>query len=222
MTDKIAAWSYSRYNTYKQCPGKAKILYVDKLKEPGSEAMERGKQMHTDMEHFLKGYLEMPPFVKKRLKPYYEDLKSKKPATELQVAFNSNWEPVEWFGSDAWARIMIDALVYDKEAEEVTIIDHKTGKIRDGEYEEQLELYALTAFLMFPKAKTAKTELAFIDQDLVLPASTYAAEDKDMLLARWVDRTNVMLNDTTFEYTPNQYCNWCHFRKNNGGVCTAA
>ena len=39
MTEKITAWSFSRYNLYQQCPGKAKLMYIDKLKEPTSDAM---------------------------------------------------------------------------------------------------------------------------------------------------------------------------------------
>ncbi len=47
--------------------------------------------------------------------------------------------------------------------------------------------------------------------------------DKDMLLKHWMDRVDIMLNDTTFRYTPNQYCRNCWFRRANGtNTCDAA
>ena len=50
---KIKAWSFSRYDTYKQCPFKAKLRYIDKLKEPKSEAMERGSDIHKLCEDYI-------------------------------------------------------------------------------------------------------------------------------------------------------------------------
>lgn len=220
MSETITAWSYSRYSCYKQCPGKAKLLYVEKLKEPGSVAMTNGLEKHTDMEHFLKGYTPLPEHVNSRVHKYCEELKAASAHAELQVAFNDKWQPVEWFGKTAWARIKIDALV--NEGVKVRIVDWKTGKIRDGEYDEQLELYALTAFLMFPSAQEVSTELVFIEQGVVLPCEIWKREDMEMLRARWEQRINEMTSDTVFEYTPNQWCGWCHFRKANGGPCDQA
>lgn len=220
MTERITAWSFSRYNTYKQCPFKAKLLYVEKLKEPGSPALENGVAKHTDLEHFLKGYAELPSWMHKKLVDYCNKLKADKAQAELSVAFNDQWQPVEWFSKDAWARIKIDA--FHSDGQHIRVVDWKTGRIRDGEYDEQLELYALTGFLMLPKAETASTELAFVEHGVVLPCEPWKAEDKDMLLARWNQRVGVMLEDTEFKATPNQYCKWCSFSKTKGGPCGAA
>ena len=43
-------WSYSRLTTWEQCPLKAKLKYIDGLKEPGSPAMDRGTAIHKDAE----------------------------------------------------------------------------------------------------------------------------------------------------------------------------
>ena len=218
MTQIINAWSYSRYNTYRQCPGKAKLLYIEKLKEPESAALANGQKRHTEMEYFLKGYAPLPDWVHKNSVEYCNQLKSEKPHAELSVAFDKDWNPVEWFAKNAWARIKIDALV--RHPTSARVVDWKTGKIRDGEYDEQLELYALTAFLMFPDVEEVGTELCFMELGVLLPVTVFKREDMEMLRARWEQRVGVMLNDEVFEYTPNQFCSYCSFRKENGGPCT--
>ena len=215
----ITSWSYSRYSTWKQCPGKAKLLYIEKLKEPDSPALLNGQKKHTELEYFLKGYSPLPDWVHKNSKPYAEGLKERKAIPELQVAFNDKWQPVEWFAKNAWARIKID--VIDNSVPGVTDIkDWKSGKIRDGEYDEQLELYGLTGLLMFPDREKAIAELHFPEIGVTIPRSEYLQENRDQLRNLWESRVSAMLDDVTFEYTPNTYCRYCHFRKTNGGPCT--
>lgn len=536
MSEKITAWSFSRYNLYQQCPGKAKLMYIDKLKEPTSDAMLNGTKKHKELEDWLKGYAPLPSWMHPNLMEFCTRLLTLKPAAELEVAFNKNWQPVDWFAKDAWARIKIDALsrtgthveildwkglaldtllptpggfktmadieigdsVFDmygkpclvthksqvkqlpmyelqfkdgakvtcdeehlwqmyegrvldtlslktgmaiplqkpvelpeadlpihpyvlgywlgngrkrdgslcapnteildyisalgyemgkniggkrekdievrtvhglrgdlsslglldnkhipeiylqgsvaqrlsllqglmdsdghannyreeavfsntnrrllaefrvllsslgirfrsntgmakgfgltikatqiafkmpvgmrafaagpKAARELTwtkfsqdfrtlkaitplgvglsqcigvdsptktylctnrfLVTHNTGKVREGTYDEQLELYALTAMLMFPTAETFNTTLVFVDHGKTIQGDQFVKADKDMLLKRWMDRVDIMLNDTTFRYTPNQYCRNCWFRRANGtNTCDAA
>ncbi len=119
----ITAWSNSRLNTYEQCPFKAKLLYIDKYKEPTSEAMENGKAVHRVIELYLKGQDRRVPQEAIKLCADYEELFDLKPYTELQVAFNKAWQPVDWFSKDAWCRVVLDAMV--KRPEFLKIIDHK-------------------------------------------------------------------------------------------------
>lgn len=221
MTEKIAAWSFSRYNLYQQCPGKAKIMYIDKLKEPTSDAMANGSKKHAELEGWLKGHNPLPDWMHPSLLDFCMRLELLKPAAELEVAFNRAWQPVDWFAKNAWARIKIDVLA--RTGTHVEIIDWKTGKVREGTYDDQLELYALTAMLMFPNAETFNTTLAFVDHGRTIQGDQFVKADKDMLLKRWEDRVSIMLNDTEFRFTPNQYCRNCHFRRANGTkTCDAA
>lgn len=52
---KITYWSASRRYDYDQCPFKAKLKCIDKLKEPGNAYMDRGNMMHELCEHYIKG-----------------------------------------------------------------------------------------------------------------------------------------------------------------------
>lgn len=215
----ITSWSYSRYGTYEQCAFKAKMLYIERFKEPSSPALDKGVAVHTEIERYLKLKDEPLPQCAIKLCADYEELKAKKPYVELEVCFNKDWQPVDWFAKDAWVRIKIDALVKDNDY--CLIIDHKTGRVRDS-YEPQLELYALTGLLMFPNVNTVDTELWFVDAGRKLEGQRYTRDDLEMLKARWTDRVTPMLTDTEFRPTPNQYCGYCHFRKSNGGLCPNA
>ena len=219
MTERLTQWSYSRYGLWKQCPFKAKLQYIEKLKEPSSPALENGIKVHSELESYLKGDLAEVPLCSHKLKGYMTSLKEAKPHSELEVAFNTNWQPVEWFSKDAWVRIKIDALVKTEKA--VKVIDFKTGKIRDT-YGDQLELYALTGLLMFPSAEQAETELAFVDHGKVVEGTIWARDSLEELRALWMDRVSPMLEDTHFEATPNAYCFNCSFSKKKGGPCKAA
>jgi RecB family exonuclease len=58
---KITSWSFTRYNTYSQCPAKAKFKFIDKLKEPDSPQMQRGTDIHKLAENYVKGEIVRLP-----------------------------------------------------------------------------------------------------------------------------------------------------------------
>jgi len=53
----ITSWSNSRYNTYEQCPRKAKYQFLDKLPTKGGAPLRRGSDIHSLCEHIIKGDL---------------------------------------------------------------------------------------------------------------------------------------------------------------------
>lgn len=215
---KITAWSYSRYSAYSQCPLKVKLTAIDKLREPSSPALENGTKVHAELEAYLKTPDATVPQSAIKLCADVEELKARKAYAELEVCFDDQWQPVDWFAKNAFARIKIDALV--KEDDYAWVCDFKTGRVSDG-YDPQLELYALTALLMFPTVNTVDTSLLFLDAGKRLDGQQYTRDDLEMLKAKWLDRVEPMLTDTEFLPTPNQYCKWCAFRKSNGGPCPA-
>ena len=61
MSEKINQWSYSRLATFESCPKKAHFAYVRRIKEPGNKAMDRGKNIHTMCEDYIRGRYETIP-----------------------------------------------------------------------------------------------------------------------------------------------------------------
>lgn len=229
---KITSWSFSRYSTYRQCPAKLKFTAIDKLKEPPNDAMTRGSNIHALAEHYIKGQLKKLPPELKQFKGLFEQLKTAfKKRTILNVvedswAFTKAWTRTTWDDwTGCWLRIKLDHAV-SVDGETLVITDWKTGKFRPDsceDYQEQLELYALAALLLYPHIKEVRPRLAYLDLGMIYPKDDepiiYTPADVPRLKKLWLQRTKAMLNDTKFAPKPNRFCGWCHFRKSNGGPC---
>ena len=213
---KITSWSYSRYSCWEQCPAKAKYKFIDKLPEPPAPAMERGIKIHQLAEDYILGKIKKMPEELLNFEEEFKELKKCKPMVEETWAFTKDWDETRW---DDWAgcavRIKTDAALLD--GTDLYVIDHKTGKMRDG-YEKQLDLYALGGMLKFPHIKKVYTQLWFLDSGDQIMAE-YEASEMQELKERWDKDTMPMLNDTIFAPKPNYTCRWCTFSKSKGGPC---
>lgn len=215
---KILAWSYSRYNTYKTCPRKAKYSIIDRLQEPENDAMRRGTRLHKTAEDYLTGRLkkltpEFDLFVEE-----YKLLKQQGPRCEENWAFTRAWGECDWFAKETWVRVKIDAFYFEgKDQSTIVIVDHKSGKPYE-DHEEQLILYAVGAIKKFPQVKTIIAEMWYIDTGDVGSVELTRAEAEQQLKA-WEKRVVPMLNDETFATKPSRSCGYCHYRKSNGGPC---
>jgi len=209
----MKSWSYSKYNLYCQCPYKYKRFHVDYEKQAPSDALKRGIRVHQEIEDFLNGTRKATGtrYLRKQL----SELKDCEPLPEEKISLTKDWEPTEW--KQAFLRGKIDA-VYAVTNTTLKVIDFKTGKIRAG-YEEQVELYAASAFSMFEGYKKVLCELWYVDQDKVIEAGSYTVRQHKKLKSTWDERIVPMSTDKKFAKTPNQYCGWCQFSKKNGGEC---
>lgn len=229
----LTSWSFSRYDVYQQCPLKAKLKFIDKLKEPQNDAMARGDQVHKLAEDFIKGKLTKLPAELAKFKKLFAQLKkdyktlSQSMVVEDTWAFTKDWDETAWNDwTGCWVRIKLDCASYDPddpEWETLIIRDWKTGKFRpeqNEKYLEQCDLYALAALLLHPHVKTVKPQLIYLDVgEIYEAAQVYTQADVPELKARWAKRVKPMLSDTVFAPRPNQYCPWCTFRAEAGGPC---
>lgn len=212
---QITAWSFSRWQTYQDCPLKAKFKFIDKLPEPGSPAMDRGSAIHKLAEDFTGGKIKALPPELIKFKDEFKQLKKLKPRAEEQWAFNAGWGATGWFDKDAWLRVKMDA--YYLENFKMGLIDHKTGKVKE-DHITQLGLYALAGFKKFPEIDTAVASLWYLDHGEMV-SREYAREQMAGLQKEWARMSKPMLNDTKFLPKPGNSCRWCHFSKSKGGKC---
>lgn len=213
---KITSWSYSRYSQYTKCPASAKYKFIDKLPDPGNEAMERGNQIHKLAEEYTKGALKKLPPELRLFKDQFEELKKSKPIVEEMWCFKADWSETRWDDwNNVWARIKTDAVCLDEDT--LYVLDNKTGKKRDG-YDEQLSLYALGGMLKFPNVKEVNTQLWFLDSGEVVE-KVYSSTEFKSLKSGWEKKVKPMLNDTRFAPKPGNHCRWCPFSKTKGGPC---
>lgn len=211
---RISAWSFSRWSTYEQCPLKAKLQFIDRLKTASSPALEKGLLFHSNCEFYLKGIIKTVPPLLKTFKKELTALRKAKAQSEVEWTLTKDWRVTTWFSKDAWLRLKIDALERVSPTT-LRVIDWKTGKIRE-EHTEQLGLYALAAFMVEPHVNEVIAELWYFDNGHVT-SLTFMREELDQLREDWLDATQAMLNDEEFAPTPNRYCAWCDFSQRATG-----
>jgi CRISPR/Cas system-associated exonuclease Cas4 (RecB family) len=215
----ITAWSFSRLKDYEQCPAKAKYKHVDKLKEPGNAAMDRGTAIHKLAEDFVKGdIMKLPPELQNFKKEFEKVRKQNQVFVEEQLTFDSNLklmkdtkEQQAWFSYKAWLRVKMDLRVLEKNI--MRLIDHKTGRVNE-EHKEQLELYALIGFMLEPEIDIIDAELWYLDNATKPVAVRFLRKNFAKIKKKWLLRVKPMMVDTLFAPRPGRYCSWCWFNKN--------
>lgn len=222
VTGRFTAWSFSRWRDHDQCPYRAGLKYLMKVKEPSSPALDRGSSIHQAASAYVTGVVktlaaELQP-VKNELLIYRAAMKAGLAKVDDQWAFDKSWRPTEWFHYSAWLRQITDYHAHDGEKAAVT--DFKTGRVNEDKtfmfY--QLELYAIGTFLMKPKVKEVEARLLYTDHG-VEQKETYERGQLKGLQRAWVKRTLPLFTDTRFEPRPGNHCRWCPHSAAKGGPC---
>jgi hypothetical protein len=214
---QFTAWSFSRLTDYEDCPRRAKFKHLDKYAEPGGPALERGSKIHKDCEAFVRGRLvELPPSLARFPEEFAELRKiAKDVAVEQQLAVDADWRPCDWFGPQAWLRVVVDASHRSAETEVSTIVmvDYKTGKIYPDKVD-QLDLYGLVGLAYHPDIKRVDGAFWYLDQGEIINRSLLRGAEETRCRKVWAKRVKPMLADSTFAPTPGDGCRWCFFGQN--------
>lgn len=196
MSNGIKAWSWSRYADYVQCPRKAKYKHVQKMKEPGSAAMNRGGAIHDIISEYIRGTIKTLPkllkyefedekfseefpdltFIKKELMKFRKDYTKKdhsKMTVEDDWAFTKSWGITKWDDwNGCWVRMKLDLAHLIHKGKALVITDWKSGRSREEDkqaYAAQLELYAVAGFIKYPEVDIIYPRLVFVDSGVVFP-----------------------------------------------------
>lgn len=226
------SWSFSRWDSYRQCAKKYKAQYIDndkRLKEPRpapgtpETPMQRGDRIHKLGEAYLKGKLAEVPEEFNKFAESLQLFKSENASSEEAWAFDENWEPCEYWDRSVVnpCRMKIDTHVVVEDGFLLKIVDFKTGKTKDFNIEPQLELLAIGGMIRYPEVKRVEAEFWFIDSGDIR-SLVYGGWQKNVLMANWKRRTKNMFNDTEFAASPGPFCQWCLLAPQNGGDCASA
>lgn len=232
---KITSWSISRLNEYEKCPLSAKLKFIDKMKTPGSPAMDRGSRIHDEAKAYIMGIGRVVPKDLKLATDLLKRLRAKFKADPASMeveetwAFRKDWSGTvynDWDG--CWLRVKLD--VAERDGDEISVWDWKSGKFstyKNEEYNDQLRLYGLGALLRYTKnvgpGLKIHPRLVYTDEGVTWPKNEaveeFVPKDVKPLQKDWERRVKPMFNDTKFAPKPNRLCGYCHFRKENGGPC---
>lgn len=224
----LKAWSFSRYRLDKTCGFKLELTAIRGLKEPGNKYMERGNEIHSSADFYVRGLIaDLPPALENFTEEFVRLRKGfakKKVHCELEYNYYRDWTPAtDKFDRSIWYRGRADAreLLAKKR---VRIIDYKTGKPGDLD-QDQLELYVVGELCANPTAELITAELWYLDLGEIVQIAVgtdgwVTRGEAEQLRAKWTKVGETMTAPgRTFLPRPHDGCRWCHFRKDNNGPC---
>jgi CRISPR/Cas system-associated exonuclease Cas4 (RecB family) len=226
--ETIKSWSYSRLVVHETCPRQALLKFVQKLEEPPPKANNpgvRGDSIHKAGELYIKDGAALDAEMEGVFDYFRERLE------KLRVLYVEGRVEVEqdWHFDDAWVpttekypwlRVKCDVVVFVDESEAI-VIDWKSGKKFGNEMKhlDQTKLYAIAAFMKYPKLQKVTTELWYVDQDEI-SSYTYTRDQAERMLPRLEARVRLMMEDTVFRPRPSvPNCKYCPYGPRGTGAC---
>lgn len=218
----INAWSYSSLTVFEKCPYQAKLKYIDKIPEPKNQFSERGIQLHSAAEEFVKGGT---PTLHPELKHFAPELESLveqyakgKVEVEQEWAHDRHWNTSDWRSKETWARLKLDFFVKINDTTGC-VIDLKSGKRFGNEikHTEQGQLYAGSAFLRYPQLTRVITEFWYLDHN-EMSSVEYKPSNAAKFIASFDKRAARMTSAKTFPARPSIFtCKYCPYRSESTG-----
>lgn len=202
----IKTISYSKYSLFNQCAKKFKYIYIDKLKEPPSEILERGTKLHKEMEDYIR-FSGMPvPECAKDFEPFVKALQGMAIVEDFWNA-GPDFKPLPSFHSDILFVGKVDAHVVIDST--LLVVDWKTGKVRDKQMD-QLELYGLLGLHRYPDVKEVELNLVYLDHDTIV-THIFTRSELPRLEAMWSARIKPFQDALEFPASVTALCGWCSF-----------
>jgi hypothetical protein len=137
------------------------------IKEPESDAMNYGKDLHLAAEEHIRDGKPLPEkyaYIQEMLDKLKavkgEKLCENKLAVKLTP--DNRLVPCDFFDKQVWYRGIADLIILDRENQEARIIDYKTGKSAKYADTKQLKLLAACVFTHYPEIKVIKAGLLFV------------------------------------------------------------
>lgn len=228
---RIRSWSFSAVKLFEQCPYAARLRHADRVPGPERDErhpLERGNRYHRQLEQYIKGEINALPKwfngFKTEIERLREGFSDGVVLVEDGWGFDDHLNSIDWFDSNVWLRVKLDALEFHDETAAVAI-DLKSGKKYGNEvkHNQQGQLYALASFIRFPKLEQLRTEFWYPDQQK-RTKKDYSRVDVAKYLPRWIEKGTRITTATAFPPKPNAHnCKYCDYGRENGtGYCVYA
>lgn len=209
MTDStkiIQSWSFSTLSMYEKCP--YQLVLRQQIKIPPNEYMQRGLDIHKQCEDFLNftGNLPNINFFASEL----QELRDLGAIPEAQYGITKTWLPKYSNFDEAYGKCILDAIVI---ADQIRIIDFKTGKPTPIKHQDQAQIYAIAANVWHPDIKIINTEFWYVDSGKI--AKTQFTPDQILFYRQILDaRIHRMINDPILPPKPSKFnCKWCPYKE---------
>lgn len=227
----ITSWSHSKLQDFEKCKFLAWLKHDQKIPEPErplppgktEHANDRGTRVHDSCENYVAGNTdELTPEAALHFGPQIDLLRvlhaEGMVSLEGEWGLSQEWEVAPW--KTAWLRLKLDAMVFWSR-DYATVIDYKTGKRFGNEmkHAEQLQLYALAAFMRNPHLEIVEAELWYLDLGEVT-TMRFLRSQALRFRTGYHRRGLALTSCVDFPANPNKHsCKWCQYGPWNGGQC---
>lgn len=223
---KLIALSWTRLETFEQCPRKFQGSYITKeFPKPDFDAehFRKGRAVHKAIEDRIKYGTPIPnPIRDDKGGEWYMDLshldkflisvdkaEDDQKLVEKKYALDHNYNAVDWFNRATIWRCAFDLCVVIGNT--AIIIDWKTGKVKQAS--DQLKLFAAFAFTVFPQVTRVVTAYVWCENQEAKPSiQTYDRAQHQNLWLEFGDRGELvqMANESgNWPARKNSFCKWC-------------
>ena len=211
-------WSYSALDTYRQCPLRAKLRYIDKVPDPGNKYSARGTDIHNELEAIVRDKAPVPAKYE-YFAPLLTTLAEQNPTIEKMFMFDDTWKPTT-DRNQAWLFVKQDLMVVQP-GEFLLTVDYKSGR-KDGneaKHVAQKILYSIAGWILYPGLPEYIAEMWYFDQKDI-SSRTFTEDVLEAARARLDAEVDRMFNDKLFRPRPNQMtCKWCPYGPRGTGHC---
>lgn len=224
-------WTYSDLKNWRDCKKRhyhykmAKVLgnLDDAIREPISEQLQKGFDMHSAMAKRVKNNVPLPPAFQ-QYEPYaakFCSVAAKFPGSKILAeekwGITRDYKQCEYFNApNLWFRQVADAVILCPNDGIALNWDWKTGKPQQLKgYKDdpiQVLLGAACLFLMYPWLQGVRNELIWVEYDMTTQAML-TREEMPMLWASILPEVNAMEADYyNMNYPPKRgflCAEWC-------------
>jgi hypothetical protein len=196
--------SYTSLNCYASiCPHQYHRRYIAKdipFKE--TEAMRYGTEAHSALEYRVSGGKPLPDEMR-HWEPLAEPFAKRNAQTELKLAVNYEYKPVDFWAKDAFLRGKADVVL--RNGTRAHISDWKTGRPREEPFE--LEVQALLLKALYPELELILGNYIWLKDCSV--GKTHDLSDTSRTRNKVATIARAIEQDRTFEKRPGPLCGWC-------------
>lgn len=193
-------------NTFVTCPRQYYEKYITKsVKFKESDAAKYGTLVHSSIENFLVNG-EPLPTVLQNMHPVLERMKQVLIGAETELAVDNVGNAVKYRSKAAYLRCKVDAIIADKNRNNVICIDWKTGKKRDAQIQHDFIKKCTAA--AYPKAKVQTLFVYLFAGEVDL--QSYNKEQPLYVMERAISDLNTAYASNSFPPKKSGLCGkWC-------------
>lgn len=180
--------SYSQINTFKQCPRKFDLLYNFNFNKSNvlSDEINKGINLHKQIETYFLNDTITEDIYELIFTNFIKNLKSKS-EYEIEKTIETRINNFILFGK-------IDYIHFNKEENEYTIVDFKTGKKRIDFYQLRMYMIMLSHMYFIKNIKTLKFNLfLYFTEDNSLASESYEFNNLENIL--YINLKETLLKD---------------------------